>query len=68
MMKLQADRGSGDSQSNALFPIFISLTSRGWQGRRIKRGKPNQGLAFVVNGSKYNNPINSSRFVWCLIV
>ena len=50
MMKLQADRGSGDSQSNALFPIFISLTSRGWQGRRIKRGKPNQGLAFVVNG------------------
>ena len=49
MMKLQADRGSGDSQSNALFPIFISLTSRGWQGRRIKRGKPNQGLAFVVN-------------------
>ena len=57
MMKLQADRGSGDSQSNALFPIFISLTSRGWQVRRIKRGKPDQGLACVVNVQYYEHEL-----------
>ena len=52
MMKWPADRRPGDFQSDALFYPFLSPTNRGWQCWRIKRGKPDQGLAYVVNGSE----------------
>ena len=49
MMKWPADRKPGDFQSDALFSPFLSPTNRGWQCWRIKRGKPDKGLAYVVN-------------------